>query len=158
MNKKKKKSHKHSKGKIRKSPPNYHRFSGWHPKLPKLGFRPPKLPDTCILAPSVSFGRLTRRKPSHVTHFSKKPEFTPLPTDWNSERALLSCLFFPIFLQYRRGEEVAWVRAQIHRRSQIELAVAASDRTRLSFICWLEFMEVNLVALQSFWKRYTTFS
>jgi hypothetical protein len=132
----------------------------------------PQTTKAWILAPQITwplyFGPIRQLRPtnwtetesraSHVTHFSKKPEFTPLPTDWNSERALLSCLFFPIFLQYRRGEEVAWVRAQIHRRSQIELAVAASDRTRLSFICWLEFMEVNLVALQSFWKRYTTFS
>jgi len=53
-------------GKIQFSPPNYHRFSGWHLKLPKLRFRPLKLPNACILAPSVSLGRLTGRKPSHV--------------------------------------------------------------------------------------------
>jgi len=83
-----------SREKIQKSPTNYHRFSGWHSKLPKLGFRPPKLPDTCILAPFVSFGRLTGRKPSHVQVtwfiFPKKPEFTPLPTDWNFENGLRS--------------------------------------------------------------------
>jgi hypothetical protein len=107
MNKKKKKSHKHSKGKIQKSPPNYHRFSGWHPKLPKLGFWPPKLPDPCILAPSVSFGRLTGRKPSHVRVtwliFPKNPS---LPLSPRTEIPnVLCCLVF--FSQYfcNTGEE-----------------------------------------------------
>jgi hypothetical protein len=127
------------KRKIQKNPSNYHRFFRWHSKLSKLGFRPPKLPDTCILAPSVSFGRLTGRKPSHVRVtwliFPKNPS---LPLSPRTEIPnVLCCLVF--FSQYfrntgeeRRGEEVARVRAQIHRKSQIELAVAASDRTRLS--------------------------
>jgi hypothetical protein len=40
-------------GKIYISPPNYHPFSGWHPELPTLALRPPKLPLSDFLAPSV---------------------------------------------------------------------------------------------------------
>jgi hypothetical protein len=39
------------------SPPNYHPFSGWHPELPTLVLRPPKLPTSHFLAPSVSLSR-----------------------------------------------------------------------------------------------------
>jgi hypothetical protein len=42
-----------SKGKIYISPPNYHHFSGWHPELPTLALRPPKLQLFDFLAPSV---------------------------------------------------------------------------------------------------------
>jgi hypothetical protein len=41
--------------KIYISPINYHHFSGWHPKLPTLVLRPPKLPLSDFLAPSVYF-------------------------------------------------------------------------------------------------------
>jgi hypothetical protein len=40
-------------GKIYISPPNYHTFFGWHPELPRLALRPPKLPLSDFLTPSV---------------------------------------------------------------------------------------------------------
>jgi hypothetical protein len=46
------------KEKIYISPPNYHHFSGWPLKLPRLVLRPPKLPTPHFLAPSVCLCRL----------------------------------------------------------------------------------------------------
>jgi hypothetical protein len=54
------------KGKIYFSPPNDHPFSGWHPELPTLALRPPKLPTSHFLALSVSLSRQIGWKLTHV--------------------------------------------------------------------------------------------
>jgi len=74
------------------------------PKLPSILRMAPQTTKAWIPAPQITwplyFGPIRQIRPSnwtetesrasHVTHFSKKPEFTPLPTDWNSEHGLRS--------------------------------------------------------------------